>query len=161
MLFYLEKICRLSHTGPILASSGGEPFSETTAALPNCCGPGFLCWMSAAAPARLPRHCEGCWTTGTRVGIDRDEVLLDVARREHAVLSNLQFECGDATTLTFRAEFDIVTAARTLQWIAQPALAISKMKQAAKPAGVLVVLDYNHAANQWDPDPPREFQTVL
>jgi SAM-dependent methyltransferase len=74
------------------------------------------------------------------------------------VLSNLHFECGDATTLTFRAEFDIVTAARTLQWIAKPALAISRMRQAAKPAGVLVVLDYNHAANEWDPDPPHEFQ---
>jgi hypothetical protein len=32
------------------------------------------------------------------------------------------------------------------------------MKQAAKPAGVLVVLDYNHANNEWAPDPPPEFQ---
>ena len=95
---------------------------------------------------------------GHVVGIDRDEVLLNLARTEHAMLPNLQFECGDATTLTFRAQFDIVTAARTLQWIAKPALAISKMKQAAKPAGVLVVLDYNHATNEWAPDPPREFQ---
>jgi replicative DNA helicase len=32
------------------------------------------------------------------------------------------------------------------------------MKQAAKPAGVLVVLDYNHTQNQWQPDPPRAFK---
>ena len=95
---------------------------------------------------------------GHVVGIDRDEVLLNLAQTEHASLPNLQFECGDATTLPFCAQFDIVTAARTLQWIAQPALAISKMKQAAKPAGALVVLDYNHATNKWDPAPPREFQ---
>jgi ubiquinone/menaquinone biosynthesis C-methylase UbiE len=95
---------------------------------------------------------------GHVVGIDRDEVLLNLARREHAMLPNLQFKCGDAMTLTFRAQFDVVTAARTLQWIPKPALAISKMKQAAKPAGVLVVLDYNHATNEWAPDPPREFQ---
>ena len=95
---------------------------------------------------------------GHVVGIDRDEVLLEFARTEHAMLPNLQFESGDATTLTFRAQFDIVTAARTLQWIAEPALAISKMKQATKPSGVLVVLDYNHTSNVWEPDPPGEFK---
>lgn len=73
------------------------------------------------------------------------------------MLSNVQFECGDATTMRFRAQFDIVTAARTLQWIAEPAVAVSKMKQATKPKGVLVILDYNHASNEWEPDPPREF----
>ena len=95
---------------------------------------------------------------GCVVGVDRDEELLERARREHASSSNLQFEHGDATTLTFRAQFDVVTAARTLQWIAEPALAISKMKEAAKPSGMLVVLDYNHTSNEWKPDPPREFQ---
>jgi SAM-dependent methyltransferase len=65
---------------------------------------------------------------------------------------------GDATSLTFRAEFDIVTAARTLQWIADPRLAISNMKQAARPGGLLVVLDYSHTKNQWEPSPPDEFK---
>jgi SAM-dependent methyltransferase len=90
--------------------------------------------------------------------VDRDEVLLNLARTEHAALPNLEFECGDATSLPFRAQFDIVTAARTLQWIAEPALAIAQMKQAAKPGGLLVLLDYNHTDNAWEPDPPREFQ---
>src|SRR5208337_3386103 len=57
------------------------------------------------------------------LGVDRDDVLLDLARREHAAIPNLRFEHGDATTLPFYAEFDIVTAARTLQWIAEPAAA--------------------------------------
>jgi SAM-dependent methyltransferase len=95
---------------------------------------------------------------GHAFGVDRDEVLLGLARTEHAALPNLRFERGDATALPFRAQFDIVTAARTLQWIAEPAAAISQMKQAAKPGGLLVVLDYNHAANAWEPDAPREFQ---
>lgn len=95
---------------------------------------------------------------GYVVGVDRDEVLLDLARAEHATVPNLGFESGDATTLRFRAQFDIVTAARTLQWIAEPALAISKMKDAAKPAGTLVILDYNHTENEWTPDPPAEFR---
>lgn len=95
---------------------------------------------------------------GHVVGIDRDEGLLELARTEHAMLPNLEFELGDVTTLTFCAQFDIVTAARTLQWVAEPALAISIMKQAAKPSGLLVVLDYNHTSNEWEPDPPTEFK---
>ena len=92
------------------------------------------------------------------VGIDRVEVLIQLARAEYTMLPNLRFECGDATKLTFRAQFDIVTAARTLQWIAEPALAVSKMKQAAKSSGVLVVLDYNHSNHEWRPDPPAKFK---
>jgi len=76
------------------------------------------------------------------------------------MLPNLRFEYGDVTTLTFGREFDIVTAARTLQWIAEPALAISRMKQASKSSGVLVVLDYNHTRNEWEPDPPGEFNLL-
>jgi SAM-dependent methyltransferase len=95
---------------------------------------------------------------GHVVGIDRDEVLLELARTEHTMLPNLEFERSDVTTLTFCAQFDIVTAARTLQWVAEPALAISKMKRAAKPSGLLVVLDYNHTSNEWEPDPPGEFK---
>ncbi len=60
--------------------------------------------------------------------------------------------------MTFQAQFDIVTAARTLQWIGEPSLAILKMKAAAKPSGMLVVLDYNLAANEWEPDPPTAFR---
>jgi SAM-dependent methyltransferase len=95
---------------------------------------------------------------GSVVGIDRDENHLERARREHQAVPNLRFELGDATTLTFQSRFDIVTAARTLQWIADPALAISKMKEALKPSGMLVVLDYNLAANEWEPDPPASFR---
>lgn len=80
------------------------------------------------------------------------------ASRHVRGVANLQFQCGDAAALPFRAEFDIVTAARTLQWIANSALAIAQMKQAAKPGGLLVVLDYNHAANKWVPEPPPQFQ---
>jgi ubiquinone/menaquinone biosynthesis C-methylase UbiE len=94
---------------------------------------------------------------GSVVGIDQDEGLLQLARKEHGGVPNLQFEDGDATSLSYRAQFDIVTAARTLQWISEPDLAISKMRQAAKLAGMLVVLDYNHATTEWTPDPPREF----
>lgn len=95
---------------------------------------------------------------GRAVGVDRDERLLELAREEHRACSNLQFELEDVASLSFRAQFDIVTAARTLQWISEPALAISKMKEATKPGGLLVILDYNHSKNEWSPDPPPAFR---
>lgn len=95
---------------------------------------------------------------GYALGIDRDEVLLDGARTEHSAIENLQFERGDATALNIHARFDVVTSARALQWIADPRLALENMKKAAKSGGLVVVLDYNHTQNQWDPEPPSEFR---
>ncbi len=95
---------------------------------------------------------------GFVVGVDRDRSLLAIAGPEHHSAPNLRFEYGDATSLTFRARFDVVTAARTLQWVSDPAVAILRMKRAAKPSGMVVVLDYNHAVNEWEPDPPFVFR---
>jgi SAM-dependent methyltransferase len=91
---------------------------------------------------------------GRVVGVDRDESLLDAARREHA---GVRFEMADAHSLEFQAAFDIVTAARAVQWMSDPARAIARMAAAVRPGGALVVLDYNHARNSWSPDPPPEF----
>ena len=95
---------------------------------------------------------------GKVIGIDRNEELLALARTEHGGIPNLRFEACDALSLSYRGQFDIVTAARVLQWIGEPASAISKMKQAAKANGMIVVLDYNHAKNEWVPDPPPAFR---
>src|SRR3982751_3359875 len=73
--------------------------------------------------------------SGRVVGVDRDESLLELARREH---SGAEFVYGDALELPYDAEFDIVTAARALQWIADPARAVEQMARAAKPGGMVV-----------------------
>jgi SAM-dependent methyltransferase len=95
---------------------------------------------------------------GRAVGVDRDEGLLDLARNTHAGIANLLFESGDATNLRYTAEFDIVTGARILQWIAAPERAVESMKRATKPGGSVVVLDYSHLHNAWEPEPPGEFR---
>ncbi|PYT67640.1 MAG: hypothetical protein DMG39_23370 [Acidobacteria bacterium] len=89
---------------------------------------------------------------GYVIGVDRDAAVLELARKEHATFPHLRFELGDATNLNFRSQFDIVTAARTLQWIAEPSLAVANMKKAAKPSGIVLVLDYNHMQNEWEPN---------
>src|SRR6266540_3060685 len=79
---------------------------------------------------------------GDVVGIDRDESLLALAKREHQSIGNLSFENGDVLSLNVDGRFDIVTAARVLQWISEPDHAIRRMKRAAKTGGRLVVLDF-------------------
>jgi SAM-dependent methyltransferase len=94
------------------------------------------------------------------VGVDRDDALPDIARLEHSGIPNLRFERGDATTLKFHREFDIVTAAPTLQWVGEPAAAVSSMAQTVRSGGIVLVLDYSHTRNCREPEPPREFMVL-
>jgi SAM-dependent methyltransferase len=89
---------------------------------------------------------------GEVVGIDRDGALLPAPEPP-----NLRFEAQDALAMEFEDRFDVVTAARAVQWMADPASAIERMAGAVKPGGLIVVLDYNHEANSWVPDPPADF----
>lgn len=91
------------------------------------------------------------------VGLDRDPENLAVARERHGALPNLSLESGDALNLPYQGEFDVVNAARTLQWIREPGLAIANMKRAAKSGGRVIALDYNLADSRWEPGVPDEF----
>ena len=91
------------------------------------------------------------------MGIDRDTALLAIARQEFQALGNLRFQNGDALSLPFENAFDVVTAARALQWISRPDLAIRQMRRAAKAGGQIMALDYNHEDNAWEPTAPFEF----
>jgi SAM-dependent methyltransferase len=96
---------------------------------------------------------------GTALGIDRDDANLAGADRQYSGIENLRFESVDilAAGDRFNNRFDIVTAARTIQWISEPQRAIGNMKRAAKPGGRVIVLDYNLDETRWEPDPPVDF----
>jgi SAM-dependent methyltransferase len=98
--------------------------------------------------------------TGLVVGVDRDPGLIERARVRYAPVAHLRFEARDALRIDHASQFDVVTAARALQWIAEPALVVRQMARAARPGGLVVVLDYNHTLNTWEPAPPREFASV-
>ena len=95
---------------------------------------------------------------GHVLGIDRDESLLVQARQEHHAIPNLRFAWGDILSWVFDEPFDVVNAARTLQWISRPDAAVTRMRSAMVSGGRIVVLDYNHEDNSWEPDPPLEFR---
>lgn len=89
---------------------------------------------------------------GKVTGIDRSEELISLANVNPG---NVTFLVGDILDYTPAEKFDIITTARTLQWIANPKEVIKKMVSLLKPGGLLCVLDYNHEAIQWDPAPPQ------
>jgi len=91
---------------------------------------------------------------GSVLGIDRDESMVRAARERHAGVANLAFAQSDVLELRDEARFDVVTAARALQWIERPALALDRMYAATRPGGRVVVLEYTHADLMWEPAPP-------
>ena len=101
---------------------------------------------------------------GRVLGLDLNAGLIARARRAHGDLPNLAFEIGDVFALPESAGFDVVTAARVLQWLADPLAALRAMVNATRPGGLVVVLDYNHGRAAWTPDPPasmREFYAAF
>ncbi len=94
---------------------------------------------------------------GRVVGIDISEDLLARALSSRSGPANLSFEIADVTRHGYRDEFDVVTAARVLQWLADPLAALRNMVAAAKPGGEIVVLDYSHTRARWTPAAPAAF----
>ena len=95
---------------------------------------------------------------GLVVGLDRDAGMIDLAREQHGGEANLRFEVGDVLDLASKESFDVVAAARTLQWVSNPGLAVSGMANVTKSGGMVVVLDYKHSQNRWEPEAPVEFR---
>src|SRR5207245_1525814 len=87
-------------------------------------------------------------------GVDVNAAMIEKARAAHGGVPGLSFEVADAGALPFDTAFDIVTAARVLQWLADPATAVRSMTAAAKRGGRVVVLDFNHEKAAWTPEPP-------
>ncbi len=71
---------------------------------------------------------------------------------------SLSFVVADADALPFSAVFDVVTAARVLQWLRDPRRALASMAAATRPGGRVLVLDYNHEKIAWVPEPPQTAQ---
>jgi ubiquinone/menaquinone biosynthesis C-methylase UbiE len=102
---------------------------------------------------------EATGDNGRVVGVDIDAALLAKARAQHANCRNLLFVRADIYSLPSGPQFDIVTAARVLQWVSQPPRALQAMRQACRAGGRVLVLDYNHERIEWTPAPPDSVKT--
>ncbi|MFL5748623.1 MAG: methyltransferase domain-containing protein [Niastella sp.] len=95
---------------------------------------------------------------GLVIGVDRSENLINQAKTQFAAIENLSFYCADILDFSTNLHFDVITTARTLQWIANPQVVVASMKSLLKPNGILCVLDYDHTAINWEPEPPASMQ---
>lgn len=92
------------------------------------------------------------------VGVDTNAGFIEAARARHAGMPGLSFAVADAYALPWTAAFDLVNAARVLQWLRDADAALAAMVAATKPGGRVLVLDYNHDKIAWDPPPPESMQ---
>ena len=90
------------------------------------CGPGEL---TAAAAAQLD--------VGEMIGIDNSPAMLDKAA-EHAS-ATVRFEFGDIAEWKSAADFDLVLAAASLQWVPDHARVIEQWAAALRPGGQIAI----------------------
>ena len=90
------------------------------------CGDGKI---TAEIAARVPR--------GSVVGVDpsRDMISFAQSRYGRATPHNLRFQVADARSLSFQAEFDLVTSFNALHWIPEQNAALSSIRSALIPGG--------------------------
>jgi len=95
---------------------------------------------------------------GQVTGIDTSADLIKRAKENFSALAHLHFEVADINTYQPPQKFDVVTTARVLQWLDNPADIIALMKQLVKAGGHLTILDYNHEKIRFTPALPASMQ---
>ncbi|MGH2365762.1 MAG: methyltransferase domain-containing protein [Chloroflexota bacterium] len=82
-----------------------------------------------------------------------NEPLLNEVRAGNGDVNDLTFTFADAYDIPFDGAFDVVTMARTLQWLERSAAEV-RATRALEAGGILLVLDYNHEKIDGESEPP-------
>ena len=92
---------------------------------------------------------------GPVVGLDSNPKMIAAAEelRRPVDLPNLIFYTDDIRESGWDGEFDVINAARALQWIPRPEVALARMACAARPGGAVVALDFDHTRARWSRPP--------
>lgn len=99
---------------------------------------------------------------GAIVGIDTSAEMVAAARgRSRRAGIEVRFEVGDAMALDVPdATFDAVRSERTLQWLADPAVAVGEMARVLRPGGRLALIDTDWSSFEIDPGDDRVTELV-
>jgi ubiquinone/menaquinone biosynthesis C-methylase UbiE len=92
---------------------------------------------------------------GSVTGIDNSEHLIAKGKDYYQHVPNLELITTDLFKYDPKEKFDLVVSARVLQWLSNPEKALLKLKDFLNPGGQISILDYNHKAIEWQPQPPE------
>jgi len=92
--------------------------------------------------------------SGRVLGVDLDEVALDLARRENERETNVRFEAHDLTTWEPMESFDVVYARFLLTHLADPGRLLATLRRHLRPGGVMVVEDVDFRGHLAEPPCP-------
>lgn len=95
---------------------------------------------------------------GKVIGIDNTEKFILSGQDSWKDVDNLQLLHSDLFDFETHERFDLIIAARVLQWLTTPKEALLKMKSLLKPRGHISILDYNHEQIEWQPTPPTSMK---
>ena len=96
--------------------------------------------------------------SGKVIGIDNTEKFIESGKETYKNIENLNLLHSDLFEFQTNEKFDLITSARTLQWLSNPKEALIKMKSLLKPNGRISILDYNHNNLEWNPEPPSSMK---
>jgi len=96
--------------------------------------------------------------SGKVIGIDNTEKFIESGKETYKNIENLNLLHSDLFDFQTNEKFDLITSARTLQWLNNPKEALLKMKSLLKPNGRISILDYNHNNLEWNPEPPSSMK---
>ena len=97
-------------------------------------------------------------SSGHVVGIDNTESFISHGKQVFSDIDNLTLMHADLFTFQPEEEFDLIVTARVLQWLSNPLDAVKKLVSFLKRGGQLSILDYNHEALEWMPQPPESMR---
>jgi len=96
--------------------------------------------------------------SGKVIGIDNTEKFIESGKETYKNIQNLKLIHSDLFDFKTKEKFDLITSARTLQWLSNPKEALLKMKSLLKPNGRISILDYDHNNLEWNPEPPMSMK---
>ena len=96
--------------------------------------------------------------SGEVIGIDNTAKFIESGRQTYGEVPNLSLQAVDLFNFQATAPFDLIVAARVLQWLNNPLAALKHMKSLLRPGGQISILDYNHEALEWTPEPPASMR---
>ena len=96
---------------------------------------------------------------GTVLGIDNTAKFIEGGKATYSDVQNLELKHVDLFDFETEQKFDLIIAARVLQWLNNPKEALLKMKSLLNENGIVSILDYNHNTIEWIPEIPKSMRS--